>query len=127
MTSGDAAAAVRQAAAEAALAVPGVVSLQPTLAGRLAGAVARVWPDAASLSRPGSGVRAEPAADDSGWHVEVRCILGEGHRVVDIAREVHDEASSAVAALLAAHGTPGAVAVTVTVTGVTGITAHAAQ
>ncbi|MBZ9638283.1 Asp23/Gls24 family envelope stress response protein [Streptomyces sp. PSKA30] len=117
MIYGDAT-AVRQAVAEAALAVPGVVSLQPTLASRLAGAAARVWPNATSLSRPGSGVRAEPAPDDSGWHVEVRCVLGEGHRAVDVAREVHDEARSALVVLLAAHGSPESVTVTVTVTNI---------
>ncbi len=118
MTSSDTA-TPRSAAAEAALTVPGVACLQPRLARRLAGAASRPGPEAAAgLSPPEAGVRIDRAPDGSGWHVEVRCVLSEGHRALDVARNVHGRVRAAVASHLAAHGAPDAVTVTITVTGI---------
>jgi hypothetical protein len=100
-------------AAEAALAVPGVAGLQPRLARRLAAAAA---PTRADTTPPEAGIRADRAPDGSGWHIEVRCVLAEGHRALDTARNVHDQVRAAVISHLAGHGAPEAVTVTVTVT-----------
>ncbi|MFJ6120022.1 hypothetical protein BX257_0151 [Streptomyces sp. 3212.3] len=104
-------------AAEAALAVPGVAGLQPRLARSLAAAASPTRPETtAQRIPPEAGVRTDPMPDGSGWHIEVRCILVEGHRVVEAARNVHDQVRAAVLSYLAAHGAPVAVTVTVTVT-----------
>ncbi|MEU3337146.1 hypothetical protein ACWCQ1_07855 [Streptomyces sp. NPDC002144] len=105
------------AAAEAALAVPGVVGLQPRLAHRLAAVTAPTWTDTAPRGTPPeAGVRADRAPDGRGWDIEVRCVLAEGPRAVDIARNVHDRVVAAVVARLCALGVPESVTVTVTVT-----------
>ncbi|MFE9093731.1 hypothetical protein [Streptomyces sp. NPDC007264] len=106
-------------AAEAALAVPGVAGLQPRLAHRLAAAAAPARTDATPhRAPPEAGIRADLAPDGSGWHVEVRCVLAEGRRAVDVARNVHDEVRAAVASQLAGHGVAIPVTVAVTVTGI---------
>ncbi|MGW7548718.1 hypothetical protein ACWGKQ_47510 [Streptomyces sp. NPDC054770] len=103
-------------AAEAALAVPGVTGLQPRLAHRLAAAAASTGaPPESHRTPPEAGVRAERAPDGSGWHIEVRCALAEGRRVLDVARDVHGRVRAAVISRLAA---PEPVTVTVTVTGI---------
>ncbi|MEU8589505.1 hypothetical protein AB0C59_21275 [Streptomyces sp. NPDC048664] len=103
--------------AEAALAVPGVAGLQPRLAHRLAAAASPALPQSAAHPLPpASGVRVDRTPDGTGWHVEVRCVLTEGHRAVDTARHVHDRVRSAVVSHLTAHDEPGTVTVTVTVT-----------
>ncbi|MFJ4326658.1 hypothetical protein ACIP3A_26515 [Streptomyces tricolor] len=48
----------------------------------------------------------------------MRCVLTEGRRVLDIARNVHDRVSAAVVAHLATHGVAEPVTVAVTVTGI---------
>ncbi|MGW2686559.1 hypothetical protein ACWC6I_25835 [Streptomyces sp. NPDC001414] len=100
--------------ADAALAVPGVTGLPPRLARRLAAAAvpARTY-TTSRHAPPEAGVRAERAADGSGWSVEVRCSLAEGRRPLDVARDVHDRVRAALAARLAAAER---VTVTVTVT-----------
>ncbi|MEU6093169.1 hypothetical protein ABZ865_41845 [Streptomyces sp. NPDC047085] len=104
-------------AAEAALAVPGVAGLQPRLARCLAAVVSPTRPETtAERTPPEAGVRADRMPDGSGWHIEVRCVLAEGHRALDIARNVHDQVRAAVISHLAAHGAPEPVTVTVTVT-----------
>jgi hypothetical protein len=104
-------------AADAALAVPGVADLQPRLAHRLAAAVSPTRPEAtAERTPPEAAVRADRAPDGSGWRIEVRCVLTEGHRVLDTARNVHDQVRAAVTSHLRARGAPEAVTVTVTVT-----------
>ncbi|MFF8424343.1 hypothetical protein ACF07Y_04190 [Streptomyces sp. NPDC016566] len=102
-------------AAEAALAVPGVAALQPRLARRLAAAAA---PTRADTTPPEAGVRADRAPDGSGWHIEVRCVLTEGRRALDIARIVHDRVTAALVTHLATLGAAEPVTVAVTVTGV---------
>ncbi|PZG95315.1 hypothetical protein C1I97_27145 [Streptomyces sp. NTH33] len=104
-------------AAETALAVPGVVGLQPRLAHRLAAAAAPTRPDATPhRTSPGAGIRADRAPDGSGWHIEVRCVLAEGRRALDIARNVHDRVGAAVLSHLTALGVAEQVTVEVTVT-----------
>ncbi|MFI1836217.1 hypothetical protein [Streptomyces olivaceoviridis] len=102
-------------AAEAALAVPGVAALQPRLARRLAAAAA---PTRADTTPPEAGIRADQAPDGSGWHIEVRCVLTEGRRALDIARNVHDRVTAALVTHLATHGAAEPVTVAVTVTGI---------
>ncbi|MEU2334747.1 hypothetical protein ABZ770_23195 [Streptomyces sp. NPDC006654] len=102
-------------AAEAALAVPGVAGLQPRLALRLAAAAA---PTRADSTPPEAGIRADRAPDGSGWHIEVRCVLVEGRRALDIARDVHDRVTAALITHLATHGVAEPVTVAVTVTGI---------
>ncbi|MFD9659961.1 hypothetical protein, partial [Streptomyces mirabilis] len=104
-------------AAEAALAVPGVAGLQPRLAHCLAAAAAPTWTDtAAHRMPPEAGIRADRAPDGSGWRIEVRCVLAEGQRALDIARNVHDRVGAAVIAHLATHGVAEPVTIAVTVT-----------
>lgn len=102
-------------AAEAALAVPGVAALQPRLARRLAAAAA---PTRADTTPPEAGIRADRAPDGAGWHIEVRCVLTEGRRALDIARNVHDRVTAALVTHLATHGAAEPVTVAVTVTGI---------
>lgn len=102
-------------AAEAALAVPGVAALQPRLARRLAAAAA---PTRADTTPPEAGIRADRAPDGSGWHIEVRCVLTEGRRALDIARNVHDRVTAALVTHLATHGAAEPVTVAVAVTGI---------
>ncbi|WP_333775584.1 hypothetical protein [Streptomyces sp. IBSBF 3136] len=110
-------AALLTAVAEAALAVPGVVGLQPRLARRLTEAVSPVLPQTVMEHTPSrAGVRAEHAPDGSGWRIEVRCAVAQGNRVLDAARNVHDHVRSAVLAHLRDQSAAEAVAVTVTVT-----------
>jgi hypothetical protein len=104
-------------AAEAALAVPGVVGLQPRLSHRLAAAAAPTRTDTAPRGAPPeAGVRADRAPDGSGWRIEVRCILSEGPRALDTARDVHDRVGAAVISHLAALDAVERVTVEVTVT-----------
>ncbi|MFI6037036.1 hypothetical protein ACIBBD_23245 [Streptomyces sp. NPDC051315] len=104
-------------AAEAALAVPGVDGLQPRLFDRLTAAAAPAGTDTPShRTAPEAGVRADVAPDGSGWRIEVRCVLAEGRRALDIARNVHDRVGDAVVSHLAALGAEERVTVAVTVT-----------
>ena len=116
-------AGVHRTAAGAALAIPGVVELHPTLRQSLAGAATRIQQalgsPAAPLETPlGTGIRAEHTPTGA-WHVEVRCVLDEDRRVLDTARDVREHVRSAVGAHLARQGTPGPVTVVVTVTRLT--------
>lgn len=109
---------IRKSAAEAALAVSGVLGLQPTLASRLARAASRPVPEAADhrIGPPVSGVRVAREPDGSGWQVEIRCVLADGHRVVDVARTIHDRTRASLIPLITARGTEAALTVTVTIT-----------
>ncbi|MEW2417828.1 hypothetical protein AB0953_29500 [Streptomyces sp. NPDC046866] len=109
---------IHRAAARAALEVPGVAALQPTLADRLALAafpVHRAMAPGTTPHREAAGIRCEPTAD-GGWNVEVRCILHADRRVVDVARQLREDVRTAVTTYLARHGTAAPVTVTVTVT-----------
>lgn len=116
---------LRSVAAQAALTVPGVAGLQSGLAHRLARAATHAWPQtAARAAQPEAGVRAGRAPDGSGWHVDVRCVLSEGHRALDVAREVRSRVHSAARAHLREHHVTDAVTVTVTVTGIIAEASH---
>ncbi|MGW7030459.1 hypothetical protein ACWGFX_25270 [Streptomyces xanthophaeus] len=108
---------IHRAAARAALAVPGVLVLQPALADRLALAASRVFEavTGATEHHEAAGVRCE-LTPVGAWHVEVRCILEKDHRVVDVARRVRESVRTAVTSYLARHGRAAPVTVVVTVT-----------
>lgn len=108
---------IRQSAAKAALGVSGVLGLQPTLASRLARATSRHVPGAANngVDLPLSGIRVARDPDGSCWQVEIRCVLAEGHRAVDVARTVHDRTRTSLIPLVTAHGRQD-LTVTVTIT-----------
>ncbi|WP_426567622.1 hypothetical protein [Streptomyces canus] len=113
-------------AAEAALAVPGVAGLPPRLAHRLAAAAAPTRTDTTPTrtdttphrTSSEAGIRADRAPDGSGWHIDVCCVLAEGRRALDVARNVHDRVTAALIAHLATHGVTEPVTVAVTVTGI---------
>ncbi|WP_406500695.1 hypothetical protein OHA04_04590 [Streptomyces sp. NBC_01590] len=108
---------IRQIAARAALAVPGVAGLQPTLGHRLASVAVRVSQTVATAFRPPeAGIQAERRPRSSGWHVEVRCVLNGERRALDTARDVRRQVRSALTAHLAQHGTPEPITVLVTIT-----------
>ncbi|MFF8867505.1 hypothetical protein ACF08B_36270 [Streptomyces sp. NPDC015139] len=110
-------AALLTAVAEATLGVPDVAGLQPRLAHRLTEAVSPVLPQTLTEHTPSqAGVRAVHAPDGSGWRIDVRCVVAEESRVLDAARNVHEQVRSAVLTHLAEHGALEAVAVSVTVT-----------
>ncbi|GAA3143542.1 hypothetical protein GCM10010521_32990 [Streptomyces rameus] len=114
--------ALTEVAAEAALAVPGVAGLQPRLAQRLAAAAAPTRTDTTShrAPPPEAAVRADRAPDGSGWRIEVRCVLTEDRRALDIAQDVHDRVAFAAASHLTALGDVERVTVEVTVTRIAG-------
>ncbi|MFB8182258.1 hypothetical protein ACFC8N_40945 [Streptomyces sp. NPDC055966] len=106
-------------AAEAALAVPGVAGLQPRLAHRLAAAASPTRTGTTPhRTPPEAGIRADRAPDGAGWHIDVRCVLAEGHGVLVTARSVHDGVRNAVISHLAACSVVEPVTVAVTVTGI---------
>ncbi|WP_258053384.1 hypothetical protein [Streptomyces sp. Ru72] len=95
-----------------------MAGLQPGLADRLARAATHAWPRTATRATPPeAGVRAARTPDDSGWRVDVRCVLSEGHRALDVAREVRSRVLSAAQTHLREHHATDPVTVTVTVTG----------
>ncbi|SEG94003.1 hypothetical protein SAMN05216223_12910 [Actinacidiphila yanglinensis] len=110
---------VERTAADAALSVPGVLELQPTLGQSLVGAVTSIRQALGSSTQsPGAGIHAERGADGS-WHFEVRCVVTDHRRVLDTARVVHDLVQATVAPHTARHGNRVPVTVTVAVTGIT--------
>jgi len=113
---------VERTAARAALAVPGVAELQPTLSQSLAGAATRVRRALGSPApSPEAGVHAEASSAGTGaWYLEVRCVVTDERRALDTARDVHDTVRAAVASDAAHHGTPVQVTVAVSVVGITG-------
>ncbi|MGW7259156.1 hypothetical protein [Streptomyces sp. NPDC054834] len=106
-------------AVEAALAVPGVTGLQPRLSRRLAAAAAPTLTDPTPYhTSPEAGIRAGRSPDGSGWHIEVRCVLSESRRALDVAQNVHDRVAAAVISHLAALDAVERVTVEVTVTSI---------
>lgn len=96
-------AGIRRSAAEAALAVSGVLALQPTLLSRLAGAAGPVREAADNeIASPLSGIRVARDPDTGPadrWRYA--CVLAEGHRAVDVARTVHDRTRASLIRLVA--------------------------
>jgi len=118
---------VREVAARAALAVPGVAELQPSLGQSLADAAVRVRQALGSMARTSpAGIRADRTPGNGGWRIEFRCVLHDERRTVDVARDVHDHVKAAVSSHLARRGTPGPVTVAVTVARITGPGPHPA-
>lgn len=108
--------AVQQAAVRAALSVPGVAELPPSLGQSLASAATRVRRAFGSpLPSSRAGIRTERDPGSGGWTVDVRCALHDDRRTLDVARNVHDHVQAAVSQQLARRGAPGPVTVTVTV------------
>lgn len=108
-------ATVERTAANAALSVPGVVELQPTLRQSLAGAATSVRQFVGSPApSPEAGIRTETRAGTGDWHLEVRCVVTEDRRALDIARDVHDHVQAAVASHGAHRGSPPRITVTLT-------------
>ncbi|MFF3467216.1 hypothetical protein ACWCQN_41945 [Streptomyces sp. NPDC001984] len=68
------------------------------------------------FTSPLSGIRVVRDPDDSGWRVEVRCVVADGHRAVDVARTVHDRTRASLVPLLTTYGNGRTLAVTVTIT-----------
>ncbi|GAA2945324.1 Asp23/Gls24 family envelope stress response protein [Streptomyces enissocaesilis] len=114
MTARTSRARLERAAAEAALAVPGVAFLRPGIADVLRGATGQ---------RPGScgGVRARAAEGSGGWRIDVQLAVLRGHRAVDVTRAVRaavEAAAETAAGAAATGGRPVRAAVTVTVTAI---------
>ncbi|MFD7119710.1 hypothetical protein [Streptomyces sp. NPDC056652] len=119
MTAGDTT-RVERGAAQAALAVPGVAELQPTLRQALAGAASRAREAIGSPALPReAGIHIEHTPGTGAWHVQVRCVLTDSRRAADVARDVRDRVRSAVSSHVTHHGTPEPVTVVVTVTRIT--------
>ncbi|GGN34688.1 hypothetical protein GCM10012285_07040 [Streptomyces kronopolitis] len=114
-------AGIEQTAARAALAVPGVQELHPSLRHSLA--------DAATCLRrtfgshppsPEAGVHATHTPEADAWHLEVRCVLTDHRRALDTARDVRESVRAAVSSQLNARGRTGNVTIVVTVTRING-------
>ncbi|WP_329458030.1 hypothetical protein [Streptomyces sp. NBC_01497] len=101
------AADVPRVAAEAALAVPGVSGLHPSLRWSLAGAAQRVRSPGPVSPSPESGVRARRDGRTGAWLLEVRCVVDDGRRPLDTARDVREGVRSAVSAHLGDRSSPG--------------------
>ncbi|MFD7288800.1 hypothetical protein [Streptomyces sp. NPDC059863] len=112
---------IERTAARAALSVPGVAELQPSLRQALAGAATRVREAIGSPAlSPEAGIHVEHTLGTGAWHIEVRCVLMDDRRALDAASEVRDKVRSAVGSHLSSHGLPGSVTIGVTVTRITG-------
>lgn len=112
---------IERTAARAALAVPGVTALQPSLRQSLACAATRVRQALGSPPPfPQTGIRAERTPRTGAWHVEIRCVLNDDRRALDTARHVRDNVRSAIESHLTHHGIPGPVTIIVTVIRITG-------
>jgi hypothetical protein len=107
---------VPRIAAEAALAVPGVRGLHPSLRWSLAGAAHRVPGLGPGSPPPETGVRARHDRATGAWHLQVRCVLDDGRRALDTALDVRESVRSAVGCHLAGGSAPGDVVVGVDVT-----------
>ncbi|WDT58526.1 hypothetical protein [Streptomyces sp. G7(2002)] len=114
-------ASVEQTAARAALAVPGVEELQPSLRHSLADAATYIRRTFGSLTpSPEAGIHASYTPETNAWHLEVRCALNDHRRALDTARDVRESVRAAVISQLNARGRPASVTIVVTVTRITG-------
>ncbi|MGW3014089.1 hypothetical protein ACWC9R_35445 [Streptomyces sp. NPDC001219] len=114
-------AGVEQTAARAALAVPGVQELQPSLRHSLADAATHLRRTFGSRTPPPeAGVHAGHTPGTDTWHLEVRCVVNAQRRALDIARDVRESVQAAVSSELNARGGPASVTIVVTVTRISG-------
>jgi uncharacterized alkaline shock family protein YloU len=105
------------AAARAALAVPGVRELQPSLRQVLVAAARRVQQAHGDpAADAGAGVRVERTPRTGVWNVEVRCVVAGERRALEVAQDIRSRVRAAVCSQLALRGTPARVDVAVTVT-----------
>ncbi|MGW7486279.1 hypothetical protein [Streptomyces sp. NPDC054786] len=114
-------AGVEQTAARAALAVPGVQELQPSLRHSLADAATYIRRTFGSLT-PSSeaGIHAGHTPETDAWHLEVRCALNDHRRALDTARDVRESVQAAVSSHLNSRGRTGSVTIVVIVTRICG-------
>ncbi|AWN30643.1 Asp23/Gls24 family envelope stress response protein [Streptomyces sp. NEAU-S7GS2] len=114
-------AGVEQTAARAALAVPGVEELQPSLRHSLADAATYLRRTFGSRTpSPEAGIHASHTPETDAWHLEVRCVLNAQRRALDTARDVRESVQAAVSSQLNSRGRTGSVTIVVTVTRITG-------
>ncbi|WP_432010943.1 hypothetical protein [Streptomyces cucumeris] len=108
------AAGIERAAAEAALSVPGVTGLQPSLRHTLAVAGARVRRAVGSTTpSPEAGIHAERSPRTGAWIIEVRCVVTRNRRALDTARDVQEHVGSTVSSLVPCADTPEPVTVVI--------------
>ncbi|MGW3012755.1 hypothetical protein ACWC9R_28535 [Streptomyces sp. NPDC001219] len=114
-------ASIEQTAARAALAVPGVQELHPSLRHSLADAATHLRRTFGSRTPfPEAGIHARHTSETDAWHLEVRCAVNDHRRALDTARDVRESVQTAVSSQLKARGRPASVTVVVTVTRITG-------
>ncbi|MFJ5798594.1 Asp23/Gls24 family envelope stress response protein [Streptomyces decoyicus] len=114
-------ASVEQTAARAALAVPGVQELQPSLRHSLADAATYIRRTFGSLTpSPEAGIHVSHTPETNAWHLEVRCVLNAQRRALDTARDVRESVQAAVSPQLNARGRPASITIGVIVTRITG-------
>ncbi|MGW2918884.1 hypothetical protein ACWDBF_13600 [Streptomyces angustmyceticus] len=114
-------AGVEQTAARAALAVPGVQELQPSLRHSLADAATCVRRAFGSRTPfPEAGIHAGHTPESDAWRLEVRCVVDARRRTLDIARDVRESVRAAVSPQLNARGGTASVTIVVTITRITG-------
>ncbi|MEU9487457.1 hypothetical protein AB0D83_28020 [Streptomyces decoyicus] len=114
-------ASVEQTAARAALAVPVVEELQPSLRHSLANAATYIRRTFGSLTpSPEAGIHASHTPETDAWHLEVRCALNDHHRALDAARDVRESVRAAVSSQLNSCGRTGSVTIVVIVTRIRG-------
>ncbi|MEU4095480.1 hypothetical protein [Streptomyces sp. NPDC026673] len=77
---------------------------------------ARLMPGTRIAASRNISSRVARGPNGSEWQVEVRCVVAEGRRAVDIARTVHDRARASLLPLVTAHETGKDLTVTVTIT-----------
>ncbi|WP_407555485.1 hypothetical protein QOM21_37060 [Streptomyces sp. Pv4-95] len=110
-------AGIEQTAARAALTVPGVEELQPSLRDSLAGAASYIRRTFGSIApSPEAGIHISHTPEPDAWHLEVRCVLNEHRRPLDTARDVREGVQAAVSSHLASRGRTASVTIVVTVT-----------
>ncbi|MCZ1012536.1 hypothetical protein O1L68_43395 [Streptomyces lydicus] len=88
---------VEQTAARAAMAVPGVQELPPSLRHSLADAATHIRRTFGSRApSPEAGIHAGHTPETDTWHLEVRCAVNDHRRPLDIARAVREGVQAAV-------------------------------
>ncbi|MFH8574053.1 hypothetical protein [Streptomyces sp. NPDC017993] len=114
-------ASIELTAARAALTVPGVEELQPSLRHSLADAATYIRRAFGSLApSPEAGIHISHTPEPDAWHLEVRCIINEHRRALDTARDVRESVQAAVRSHLTSGGSTPSVTIVVTVTRICG-------